>query len=100
MHPAEGSERQIKFQKYRQFIVDLVRDAIQQRKDGEEGEDEHVPFIDNLLQSAVPEEQVCACVHVCVCIYCVCMRYPLLQLAFFFAFILFFQVSFFVKIIL
>ena len=61
MDPPEGSERQVKFQKHRQFIVDLVRDAIQQRKDGKEGEEEHVPFIDNLLQSAVPEEQVCVC---------------------------------------
>ena len=65
MDPAEGSERQIKFQKNRQFIADLVKNVIQQRKDGEEGEEEHVPFIDNLLQSAVPEEQVCACVCVC-----------------------------------
>ena len=82
MDPPEGSERQVNFQKHHQFIVDLVRDAIQQHKDGKEGEEEHVPFIDNLLQSGVPEEQVCACVYVrdffsaCMCVYTciVCMH--------------------------
>ena len=83
MDPPEGSERQVKFQKHRQFIVDFVRDAIQHRKDGKEGEDEHVPFIDNLLQSGVPEDRfvlVCMCVnfflHACVCSYTciVCMH--------------------------
>ena len=69
MDPAAGSERQLKFQKHRQFIVDLVKDVIQQRKDGQEGEEEYVPFIDNLLQSAVPEEQVCASLYMCVHVY-------------------------------
>ena len=50
-------------------MYDIVNQAIQQYK----GED-HVPFIDNLLQMGVSEEQVCGCVWcvwVCVCV-CVC----------------------------
>ena len=87
MNPLDGSERQVKFQKHRQFIVDLVRDEIQHRKDEKEGAEEHVPFIDNLLQCAVPEEQVCACVYVrdnfpaCLsahtcCVYALAMQFP------------------------
>ena len=75
--PPETSEREANFQKNRQFMRDVVKRVLQQRREGE-GE-EHIPFIDNLLQSGVPEEQVC--VHVCVCVctrmcthMCVCMR--------------------------
>ena len=72
--PPETSEREANFQKNRQFMRDVVKRVLQQRREGE-GE-EHIPFIDNLLQSGVPEEQVCvhvcvcahACVHTCVCV--------------------------------
>jgi len=37
---------------------DVVKRVLQQRREGE-GE-EHIPFIDNLLQSGVPEEQALA----------------------------------------
>lgn len=56
MDPDEGSERDVNFQKNRQFLQDVVKGVIDRRREG--GSEEHVPFIDNLLQSGVPDDQV------------------------------------------
>ena len=51
-----GSERDVEFEKNRQYLRDVVKGVISRRREGLGGE--HVPFIDNLLQSGVPEDQV------------------------------------------
>ena len=51
-----GSERDVEFEKNRQYLRDVVKGVIGRRREGLGGE--HVPFIDNLLQSGVPEDQV------------------------------------------
>ena len=53
--PPEGSERDTAFKKNRGFMRDVVKSVIAQRREG--GGDEHIPFIDNLLQSGVPDDQ-------------------------------------------
>ena len=53
--PPEDSKRTVDFDKNRQFLKDVVKGVIHRRRDGS-GE-EHVPFIDNLLQSGVAEDQ-------------------------------------------
>ena len=45
------------FEKNRQCLRGIVKDAISRHQQGI-GE-EHVPFIDSLLQSGVPDDQVC-----------------------------------------
>ena len=57
MVPEEGSERALRFQKNRQCLQDVVKDVISRRREGSTGE-EHVPFVDSLLQSGVPDDQV------------------------------------------
>lgn len=54
--PDEGSERDVNFQKNRQFLHDVVKGVINRRREG--ASEEHVPFVDNLLQSGVPDDQV------------------------------------------
>ena len=54
--PPEGSERDRELQKNVKFLRDVVKRVISQRREG--GGEEYVPFIDNLLQSGVPDEQV------------------------------------------
>lgn len=54
--PEEGSERDLNFLKNRQFMHDVVKGVINRRREG--SSEEHVPFIDNLLQSGVPDDQV------------------------------------------
>ena len=56
MDPPEGSERDRELQKNVKVLRDLVKRVISQRREG--GGEEYVPFIDNLLQSGVPDEQV------------------------------------------
>lgn len=56
MDPDDGSERDVNFQKNRQFLQDVVKGVIDRRREG--ASEEHVPFIDNLLQSGVPDDQV------------------------------------------
>ena len=53
--PEEGSERDLEFKKNRGCLQDVVKGVISRRREGQG--DEHVPFIDNLLQSGVPEDQ-------------------------------------------
>ena len=76
--PPEGSERDTAFKKNRGFMRDVVKAVIAQRKEG--GGDEHIPFIDNLLQSGVPDDQARRDdqdTHVPTCQMCVCLRWPL-----------------------
>jgi cytochrome P450 family 20 subfamily A len=54
--PPEGSERDVDFEKNRGYLRDVVKGVIDRRREGLGGE--HVPFIDNLLQSGVPDDQV------------------------------------------
>ena len=54
--PPEGSDRDVEFQKNRGYLRDVVKGVISRRREGLGGE--HVPFIDNLLQSGVPDDQV------------------------------------------
>ena len=56
VNPPEGSERDIEFEKNKGYLRDVVKGVISRRREGLGGE--HVPFIDNLLQSGVPDEQV------------------------------------------
>ena len=44
------------FEKNTQCLRDIVKDAISRRQQGIGGE--HIPFIDSLLQSGVPDDQV------------------------------------------
>ena len=54
--PPEGNERDTAFKKNCGFMKDLAKAVIAQRREG--GGEEHIPFIDNLLQSGVPDDQV------------------------------------------
>ena len=54
--PPKGSERDVEFQKNTAYLRDTVKGAIRRRREGLGGE--YVPFIDNLLQSGVPDDQV------------------------------------------
>ena len=53
--PPEGSERDTAFKKNCQYMKDMVKVVIAQRREG--GGEENIPFIDNLLQSGVPDDQ-------------------------------------------
>jgi len=55
--PTPGSDREKMFNGYSQQLRDVVQEAVKKRRCGEE--QESVPFIDSLLQSGVPDEQVC-----------------------------------------
>ena len=59
--PEAGSDREKEFNDGVQQIQDRIQNVIDRRRNGEEQED--IPFIDALLQSGVPDEQV---MHVCV----------------------------------
>ena len=54
--PEADSDREKDFQRNLQSLKDIVRRIVQARKEGQDGEE--LPFIDALLQSGVPEEQV------------------------------------------
>ena len=54
--PQPGSEREKMYNDYSQQMKDTVQRVITKRQSGEE--EETIPFIDNLLQSGVPDEQV------------------------------------------
>ena len=54
--PEPGSEREKLFNDYSQQMRDTVQKVITKRPSGEE--EESIPFIDNLLQSGAPDEQV------------------------------------------
>ena len=55
--PIPGSDREKRFKSYSQQFRDIVQEVVKKRHGGE-GQ-ERVPFIDSLLQSGVPDEQVC-----------------------------------------
>ena len=54
--PEPGSARERMFKDYSQQMKDTIQKVITSRRNGEEKES--VPFIDALLQSGVPDEQV------------------------------------------
>ena len=54
--PEADSDREKEFQRNLQSLKDIVRRIVQARREGQGGEE--LPFIDALLQSGVPEEQV------------------------------------------
>ena len=54
--PQPGSARERMFKDYSQQLKDTIQKVITKRRNGEETES--VPFIDALLQSGVPDEQV------------------------------------------
>ena len=54
--PQPGSARERMFNDYSQQMKDTIQKVITKRRNGEEKES--VPFIDALLQSGVPDEQV------------------------------------------
>lgn len=54
--PKPGSEREAMFNESRDKLKDIVTRVISSRKDGTDSTE--LPFIDALLQSAVPDEQV------------------------------------------
>lgn len=54
--PKPGSEREQMFKGYSQQFRNVMKEAIRKRRSGEEHNS--VPFIDSLLQSGVPDEQV------------------------------------------
>ena len=54
--PQPGSAREKMFNDYSQQMKDTIQKIITKRRNGEEKES--VPFIDALLQSGVPDEQV------------------------------------------
>ena len=54
--PEPGSVREKMFNDYSQQLKDTMNRVMTKRRDGEETQS--VPFIDGLLQSGVPDEQV------------------------------------------
>lgn len=54
--PEAGSERERVFNESLGLIRDVILSVVKKRKDGTEAEE--VPFVDALLQSQVPDEQV------------------------------------------
>ena len=60
--PEPGSAREKMFNDYRQQMKDTIQRAITKRHNGEGKES--IPFIDGLLQSGAPDEQVSICYSV------------------------------------
>ena len=54
--PEPGSDREKEFNDGVQQIKNRIQNVIDRRRNGEEQDD--IPFIDALLQSSVPDEQV------------------------------------------
>ena len=54
--PTPGSDRDKMFKGYSQQLRDVIQEVVEKRRSGEE--QESVPFMDSLLQSGVPDEQV------------------------------------------
>ena len=54
--PEPGSDREKEFNNDLQQIQNRLQNAVDRRRNGEEQDD--IPFIDALLQSGVPDEQV------------------------------------------
>ena len=54
--PEPDGERETEYQRNLQYIKDTILKIVQARREGKGAEE--LPFIDALLQSGVPEEQV------------------------------------------
>ena len=54
--PEPDGEREAEFQRNLQYMKDIILRIVQARREGKGAEE--LPFIDALLQSGVPEEQV------------------------------------------
>jgi len=54
--PIPGSDREKMFKGYSQQLRDVIQEVVRKRQSGEE--QESIPFIDSLLQSGIPDEQV------------------------------------------
>ena len=54
--PEPGSDREKEFNDGVQQIKNIIQSVVDRRRNGEE--QENIPFIDALLQSDVPDEQV------------------------------------------
>jgi len=54
--PIPGSDRDKMFKDYAQQLRDVIREVVRKRQSEEV--QESVPFLDSLLQSGVPDEQV------------------------------------------
>jgi len=54
--PEPGSDREKEFNDGVQQMTNIMQSVIDKRRNGEEQDD--IPFIDALLQSGVPDEQV------------------------------------------
>jgi len=54
--PTPGSDREKMLTGYSQQLRDVMQEVVRKRRSGEE--QESVPFIDSLLQSGAPDEQV------------------------------------------
>ncbi|XP_065890917.1 cytochrome P450 20A1-like isoform X2 [Dysidea avara] len=54
--PTPGSDREKMFNEYSQQLRDVIQEVVEKRQSGEE--QESVPFMDSLLQSGVPDEQI------------------------------------------
>ena len=54
--PEPGSDREKEFNDAAQQIKNRIQSVIDRRRNGEE--QDNIPFIDALLQSSVPDEQV------------------------------------------
>ena len=71
--PEEGSEREKQFKESLEKLNEMVLNILRSRKEGDDTTD--IPFIDALLQSAVPEEQVLlpSLPHSPLCIFLWCL---------------------------
>lgn len=57
MNEPPDSEREEEFQRNRQIIIDIVRQTIQERREGKKQRE--IPFIDSMMQHYDSEEKVC-----------------------------------------
>ena len=54
--PTPGSVREKMFKDYSQQFRSVIREAVRKKRSGEE--QKNVPFMDSILQSGAPDEQV------------------------------------------
>ena len=66
--PEPGSDREKEFNDGIQQIRNIIQSVVDRRRNGEE--QENIPFIDALLQSDVPDEQVSIRCSISLCTCC------------------------------